>query len=84
MVYEVCRLQEFTPHEGVERLCGLLGDRRTDPRAVQAAIWHVNCRLTWRQLAGRLRTLGGPHGTQRFFTANQIVEGRRLAEVAMQ
>ncbi len=83
MVYEVCRLEELTEQPAVQRLCELLGDRHTDPQAVQAAVWHLNCDLSWRQLTARLRTLGGPHGTQRFFTPRQIAEGQRLAEVAM-
>ncbi len=83
MVYEVCRLEELTEQPAVQRLCGMLGDPHTDPRAVQAAVWHLNCDLSWRQLAARLRSLGGPHGTQRFFTRQQIEEGKRLAEVAM-
>ena len=75
MVYEVCRLEELTDQPAVQRLCGMLGDRQTDPQAVQAAVWHLNCDLSWRQLAARLRTLGGPHGTQQFFTRQQIEEG---------
>ena len=83
MVYEVCRLEELTAQPAVQRLCGMLGDRHTDPQAVQAAIWHLHCGLSWQQLAARLRTLGGACGTQRFFTPKQIAEGKRFAEVAM-
>ena len=78
MVYEVCRLEELTAQPAVQKLCVMLGDRQTDPQAVQAAVWHLNCDLSWRRLAARLRTLGGPHGTQRFFTPRQIEEGKRL------
>lgn len=84
MVYEVCRLEELANQPAVQRLCGMLGGRQTDLRAVQAAVWHLNCDLSWQRLAARLRTLGGTHGTQRFFTPKQIEEGKRLAEVAMQ
>jgi hypothetical protein len=83
MVYEVCRLEELTEQRAVQKACELLGDCQTDPRAVQAAVWHLNCNLSWPHLAGRLRTLGGPHGTQSFFTQKQIDEAERLAEVAM-
>ncbi len=84
MVYEVCRVEELTDRPAVRQLCGMLGDGQTDPQAVQAAVWHVNCSLSWSQLATRLRCLDGPQGTQRLFTPKQIDEGRRLAEVAMQ
>ncbi len=78
MVYEVCRLEELTAQPAVQRLCKMLGDRHTDPQAVQAAVWHLNCDLSWHRLAARLRTLGGTHGTQRFFTSQQIEDGKRL------
>jgi hypothetical protein len=83
MIYEVCRIEELTEQSAVQKLCVILGARQTDPQAVQAAVWHLNCDLSWRRLAARLRTLGGPHGTQRFFTPGQIEEGKHLAEVAM-
>ena len=82
MVYEVCGLEELTQQPAVQRLCGMLGDRHTDPQAVQAAVWYLNCDLSWRQLAARLRSLGGPHGTQRFFTSKQIEAGKRLVGCA--
>ena len=78
MVYEVCRLEELTDQPAVQRLCEMLGDGHTDPQAVQAAVWHLNCDLSWPRLTARLRSLGGPHGTQRFFTPKQIEEGKRL------
>jgi hypothetical protein len=78
MVYEICRLEELAPQSAVERLCAMLGDGQTDPAAVQAAVWHLNCNLSWRQLAARLRSVGGEHGTQRWFTSMQIEEGKRL------
>jgi hypothetical protein len=84
MVYEVCRLEKLTGRPAVQKLCAMLGDHQTDPQALQAAVWHLNCDLSWRRLAARLRTLGGPHGTQRFFTPRQIEDGKHLAEVAMQ
>ncbi len=83
MIYEVCRIEELTEQSAVQKLCVILGARQTDPQAVQAAVWHLNCDLSWWRLAARLRTLGGPHGTQRFFTPGQIEEGKHLAEVAM-
>ena len=82
MVYEVCRLEELTEQPAVQRLCGMLGDGKTDPQAVQAAVWHLNCHLSWPQLEARLRSLNGPHGTQRLFTRKQIEEGKRLCDVA--
>jgi hypothetical protein len=78
MIYEVCRPEELTEQPAVQRLCSMLGDAETDPLAVQAAVWHLKCHLSWPQLAARLRSLGGPHGTQRFFTAKQIEEAKRL------
>jgi hypothetical protein len=83
MVYEVCRLEELTDRPAVQKLGGMLGDVETDPQAVQAAVWHLKCNLPWPRLAARLRRLGGPHGTQRFFTPQQVEEAKQLAEVAM-
>ncbi len=83
MVYEVCRLEELTAQPAVRKLCEMLGDSHTDPQTAQAAVWHLHCGLPWPRLEARLRSCGGLQGTQRFFTRQQIEEGKRLAEVAM-
>jgi hypothetical protein len=83
MVYEVCRIEELARQPGVSKLCAMLGDGKTDRRAVQAAVWHLNCDRSWPWLSGRLKSCGGPHGTQRLFSRQQIATARQLAEVAM-
>jgi hypothetical protein len=83
MIYEICRLEELTGQSATQRLCRLLGDSHTDRAAVQAAVWHLNCNLSWQQLAARLRSCGGEHGTQHYFSRKQLDEGKRLAEVAL-
>ena len=82
MVYEVCRIEELA-RPGVAKLCAMLGDEKSDRRAVQAAVWHLNCDRSWVWLSARLQSCGGAHGTQKLFSQPEIVEAKRLAEVAM-
>ena len=78
-----CRLEELANQPAVQRLCGMLGGRQTDLRAAGGRV-ASELRSIVAAAGGALRTLGGTHGTQRFFTPKQIEEGKRLAEVAMQ
>ena len=82
-VYDVCRIEELSRQSGVAKLCAMLGDEKTDRRAVQAAVWHLKCDRTWAWLSTRLRSCGGPHRTQKLFSQPEIAEAKRLAEVAM-
>ena len=51
--------------------------------AVQAAAWHLNNDLSWKELAaktnGRKRLIGGE---EPYFTAAEITQGKKLAEHA--
>jgi hypothetical protein len=80
MVYEVCRIEDLTTRPAVAKLCAMLGDQKTDRRAVQAGVWHVQCERSWAWLSGRLESCGGPRGTQKLFTLKQLETARRLTK----
>jgi hypothetical protein len=84
MVYEVCRIEDLAPQPGVAKLCVMLSDGETNCRAVQAAVWHLNCDRSWAWLSARLQSCGGRHGAQTLFSEREIATAQRLAEVARQ
>jgi hypothetical protein len=83
MIYEVCRIEDLAPKPGVAQLCAMLSDKKIDCRAVQAAVWHLNCNRSWPWLSARLQSCGSPQGTQKLFSPREIETAQRLAEVAM-
>jgi len=80
--YEIKPLESFTTKPGVRELCEMLGSGQLDQRASQAAAWHLNNDMSWRELAAkRLRHANGM--SQPYFSRNEIQIGMQLASAAV-
>ena len=80
--YEIKPLESFTTKPGVRELCALLGSGQIDQRAAQAAAWHLNNDMSWRELAAK--RLRFANGTSRpYFSPREIGAGMNIAATAV-
>ncbi len=83
MKYEIKPIVEFTDKKEVHELCRMLGSGLVDQRSAQAAAWHLNCHMTWRQLVAK--QLKFANGTTRpYFHRAEIHRAMQAVSVATQ
>ena len=81
--YEIKPLESFTTKAGVRELCALLGGGQINQRAAQAAAWHLNNGMSWRELAAkRIRHASGT--SEPYFSSEEIQSGMKIAAIAAQ
>ncbi len=80
--YEIKPIESFTTKPGVRELCEMLGSGRIDQHSAQAAAWHLNNDMSWRELAAkRIRHANGM--TEPYFSPLQIRAGMQIASAAV-
>jgi hypothetical protein len=83
VAYRICPIASVTEKPEVAELLKSLANDATDQRAVQAAAWHLENGLSWKELAKmpRIRHLGGV--TERFFSALEIDRARAYSDASL-
>ncbi|NLF07710.1 MAG: hypothetical protein GX594_06990 [Pirellulaceae bacterium] len=80
--YEIKPIESFTTKAGVRETCEMLGMGQLDQRAAQAAAWHLNCDMSWEELAAkRIRHANG--STEPYFSPVEIQAGMTIAATAV-
>jgi len=83
MKYEIRPIEAFTDKAEVRELCRMLGAGLIDQRAAQAAAWHLNCNMSWQQLA--TKQLRFANGLRRpYFTPAELRRAVQAAAMASQ
>ncbi len=81
MKYQIKPIETFTDKTEVHELCRMLGTGRISQRAAQAAAWHLNCTMSWQQLAAKqLKFANG--ASQPYFSPQEIRAGMQIAATA--
>jgi hypothetical protein len=82
MAYEIKPIESVTTRPEVQELCRMLGRGQVAQRPAQAAAWHLNNGLSWRQLAAlRVRISFGPLARP-LFTPRALAVAKKAAENA--
>jgi len=80
--YEIRPIEDCTERDGVPELLAMLGTGKFSQRAAQAAAWHLQDGLSWRQLAAK--RLKFADGTSRpYFHPQELRAGMQIATAAI-
>lgn len=83
MDYRPVPVTKFSDDVVLHSLLKLVAGGRIDPKAAQAAAWHLADDMNWKQLtAKQVKHLGGRPPTQ-YFTARQIRKAKQLVDQAV-
>jgi hypothetical protein len=83
VAYKLCPIASVTEKPEVAELVRSLASAIADQRAVQAAAWHLENGLTWKELAKmpKIRHLNGL--TERYFSPTEINHARGYADASL-
>ncbi|MCY2964113.1 MAG: hypothetical protein NT069_10795 [Planctomycetota bacterium] len=82
MQYQLVSAEEFTEDGRVRKILGEVARPGVDPKAAQAAAWHLTDDLSWETLAAKKITHLAGIPSEPYFTSRQLAEARRLVESA--
>ena len=78
VAYSIRPIDEVTDNKAVHLLCEKVGCDEVDQKSAQAAVWYLNNKLSWEELAAE-HHVNATRQTVFFFTGEEIQEGMRLA-----
>jgi hypothetical protein len=80
--YEIKPIEAFTKKPEIRELCRMLGTGKLDQRAAQVAAWHLNCGMSFQQLAAKKYEYADGSSSP-YFTPQQIQAGFQYASMAV-
>jgi hypothetical protein len=84
MAYQIKPIDGATDKPEVHMVCRMLGYGRLSQRAAQAAAWHLNNGMSWKQLAAMRHRSAIAGISKPVFTRRQLAEGKKAAERAVE
>ncbi len=82
MAYELRPIESVTDKAELHEVCRMLGWQQLSQRAAQAAAWHLANGMSWEQLAGLKRKIAMGRIVERYFTAEDLAQGKKAVEAA--
>jgi hypothetical protein len=80
MTYKLVKLEDYTSDPALRETLKLVAADDTDLQTVQAAVWHVTDKMSWKDLrAKQIERLGGLD-PQPYFTEKQVDEAESMHE----
>jgi hypothetical protein len=77
MKYELRPVEAVSSHPEVREALVMLGQGRCSRRVAQIVAWHVNCEMSWEDLAAKhIKRLDGT--TEPYFTSEEIAAARQM------
>lgn len=77
MKYELVKIESVTDNAAVIELVAQLNNPRVDRMAAQAAVWRMENKISWTQLAAKMK-----NRRKAYFTPAEISQGKTLASMA--
>jgi len=84
IAYQVRPLESVSDKPAVQELCAMLGRGEIPQRAAQAATWHLNNDLSWKQLKAERIKFAFGRLSEPYFSARELAQGQKAAEKAME
>ena len=82
--YQLKPIDTFTKDAAVQEICAMLGRGELDQVTAQAAAWHLTDRLSWEELAAKIRVKHLNGATERWFNTSQLQRAVQAVTVAHQ
>jgi hypothetical protein len=82
MAYQLRPIETVTDKAELHEVCRMLGRGELGQPAAQAAAWHLANGMSWKQLAGLKRKIAMGRIVERYFTAEELAEGKKAVETA--
>jgi hypothetical protein len=81
IAYELQPIEKLADKPELVEVLKMLGRKEVDQKTAQAAAWHLNNRMSWKQVAAvRIRHLAGAN--EPFFTSGQVAAAKKAVERA--
>lgn len=78
MIYKLVKLETYTSDPVLQELITSVASGRLEPKAAQAATWHITDDMSWRELAAKaIRRVGGAP-PEPYFTAGQLGSAQQI------
>jgi len=78
MKYRLIRTEDYTNDETLVALLEIVAHRNVNRKAAQALAWHINNKMSWRQLANKsIKHVGGARPTP-YFTRAELFAAQQL------
>jgi hypothetical protein len=82
MAYELRPIESVTDKAELHEVCRMLGRQQLSQQAAQAAAWHLVNGMSWEELAGLKRKIVMGRIVERYFTAQDLAQGKKAVEAA--
>lgn len=84
IAYQLQPLDRVTDKPGVYELCAMVARGEVSQQAAQAAAWHLNNSLSWKQLKAKRTRFGAVQLPEAYFTTRELAEGEKAASKALE
>lgn len=82
--YELRPLKSFTSNPQVAEVCMMLARREIDQVSAQAAAWHLTDKLSWNELARKVKVKHLNGSVEMYFTPNKVRRAMKIVQAAKQ
>ncbi len=82
VAYELRRISDFTDNPRIVEVCSMLGRGEIDQTSAQAAAWHLTDKLSWRELAQKVKIRHLDGRVEMYFNPAQIQRALQIVQVA--
>lgn len=80
MKYKLVKLEDYTSDPVLQETLKLVATSESDPQSLQAAVWHLTDKMSWKELrAKQIERLGG-HEPLPYFSDSQIEDAEALID----
>ena len=83
MNYRLMAVEDYTDNEALRELITIVGSGRIDQQAAQAAAWHLDDGMSWRELATKKIERAGGLGSAPYFSPVQLYRAQEMVSVAV-
>jgi hypothetical protein len=78
MIYKLVKLETYTSDPVLQELITSVATGRLEPKAAQAATWHLTDDMSWRELASKVIRHAGGVPPEPYFTPAQLGYAQQL------
>lgn len=83
MNYRLMAVEDYTDNEALRELITIVGSRRIDQQAAQAAAWHLDDGISWQELATKRIERAGGLPSAPYFSPVQLYRAQEMVSVAV-